>query len=1153
MAKSYGKLNILVILLTSAILALLGVFCISATFAADDWLRVEQPYTALASTDTLHAELTTDSSITVTHTQGTGNGHFTEFDIVAFESGAKPYVKKSISLKEADGTFGGTLIVGFEGGSFDYAYAFPSKAEITTVAEDGTTTTKEISYGNEYVSDFFELQSINNESHLSPTDPIAVNGGLKSVYIIGDIVVDKPLTFTRPCTLNLLRSTVTLKSNLTLRHNYGGIYGIDTVYDSASVAVGTIRQEGGALSAVTPNAYFGIASGAVTGDAPSVTCSIEGINGADNAVAVTELVNGMLTAAQDYLTNSVPTRLTHNITLPSAYAASGVTYAYAVTTGGEYLTADGVIDRQDESQIATLSVTATYNGIYSSSANAAARSFELSLTVVGRGAKAAQSELLAIVGGTVETGMTAADGKYAPNGAVDLTEALGSFRTLGFTDTVTLSVSDPSGSSLYVGGAQASSVTVAPQSSADSVRLVFASRLINGGALTLTASSGGETSSVPYTLVGMAESDVTDYLETLIYTPEFAARDAEYGFVDVFGGELYRGTDRVENSLGISSAEIKAVSLTERELTELESAADSSAYIAGKWAEWSTSEREFTVTRLSGDGALTGGTVKANTLSQGRKYVVAQKFVIDTDLSTAEAEVEYYAYRTALVPEAGIGGSDTTQYIAGNTFADFYETLDNGRLLESGGYAFAVDTTGISIYAVIEGEDVSEYCYFAYKDPDGAYVKLDVNSDASYAADEYFIYVDISKFPEYDAAVKATIYFYYAQQTDNFKAYAIGGFIDDPDDPNYNATAAASCFTTQSYSFTLPGIYRVTTASMPDQAFASELIYNVILNAKTSDGTAYIYDAYRRHAAEDGSYTFSGNNYLYADGAAAVNKTLSFASLAGSSLDPKGIELLTGTSGFVFDGVTVTNLSGAFADVNTHITSLSFVGCGLSDGILGAYLANCRGLTTVDLSSNSITSVNGLLYRTVTELSLASNSLTDIAGINGLPNLVKLDLSGNAVKYFGELIELTKLKEVNVSNNTVTDNIALGAGVAYGTTGEVNIPVYVFLLNVREAVIKGNNGNIVVGSGENDITIEHQLASLILTGVEYDRIVSSATFSKSVEWGGNYTVESVMTVNESFSEYTPSNGDDFYFVVSVTYGGTTCYALYSATLSGGAQ
>lgn len=1159
MAKRFEKRHILTLGLTVAILAAVGVFGVAATLAStDNWLHVELPYAATASTDTLTAAAD-GAAVNVTVKQGAGDCHITAYDLIVYAAGgaAVAPVDSSLTVEQyAECTVVRDLPIDATSVSFDAAvghvYAYPA------AESDGVRV---ISYGNAYADDFFALQTLNNGAMANPTDPIAADGAFKNVFITGGFTVDRALTFTPPCALHLLRSAVELKADLTLRHNYGGIYGIDA--DG-----GKLMQNGGALSVTTPNAFFGVQSGVVTDAAgaavePPVVCSPQALT----AEAAGALVQNMLDAAQGYLTAYVPARLTRSLILPSAYAASGVTYAYAVSDAA-VMTTHGVISRAAADKNVTLTVTARYNGIYNKVYTGAGDlTFTLDRLVVGTGAQAAADELSRMLGEALTKSLTDADGdgKFAPTGDVDLTELLTAYRKLAFdgADNLTIAVSEPSGSSLAVGGIRTDTYNVTASTAGDDVRLAFASRLINGTALnvSVTANGGAVQAVLPtYTLAGLSLAEVTDLLETLIYTPEFSSAESVYPYVGLYDNALCRGAERVASSLGVTAAELKAIALTDDELTALNDAADKQQYIRGQWPQWKTDAKAFTVDALTNaGGALTGGTVRVKTLAADTHYVVVQRFTVDTDLADAVTyDGEYYAYRVALVPDQGIGGSDTTQYIAGNTFADFYETLDGGRLLESYGYAFGIDTTGIGIYATIEG-DAGDSCRFVYRASGGSYKPVTAADADSFAATEYFIEIDVEKFPARNRTAKAKIYFYYTAQTDAFIAYAQNGFADDEAHPEY----AASCFTTQSYGFTLPGIYRAGAGL----DFNSAPLYDFVLNAKDADG-GYIYDAYRKHADADGKFAYDANNYLYVDGAAAVCARLDCRGLVTASpIDLKGIELLTGTAGFVFDGVPIGSIADAFASVGTHIEMLSFRNCGLTADILGAYLTNCQGLTEIDLSGNAVGSLRGLLYRTVRTLRVAGCGLTTLAGVSELPNLTELDLSDNAIKYFGALTSLTKLRTVDVSGNKATDdNILPGGGVAYGTAGEVNIPVYVYLLNVRETTIIGDSGNITVGDG---ISAEQQLASLILTGVEYDRTFTGAltmsSFNKEVVWDGvTYTVISEKLIGADFVAVAPDAikaGDAFYFLVTVTYArqnadGVTasaqCYALYEATYGGAA-
>lgn len=1103
-----GKSKILILLLASAIFTVFALFGVAATLAAtDNWLHVIIPYSGSASTDTLTVTVNNGASggyeVNVSRTRGDSDFHFASYDLVVYSENGSVEVQKNISFNSmTSGVFSDPIAA---------AYAYPA------TESDGTST---ISYGNTYVTDFFSLQQANTERLTNPTDPIAIDGAYKNVIVIGDVVVDKSFDFTAPASVHILHSTVTLNADLTFRHAYGGIYGIDASVAGDKLKGGSIVQDDGTLSVVTPNAFFGISDGIVKDgsgvavESLSVVCSETALT----ADAARPLVESLLDSATAYIGAFVPARLTHNLNLPAAYAASGVKYSYSAASDSS-LTANGTVLRSDVTQSASLNVNITYSGIYSKLLGDSAlltTSVRLDRLVVGTGDKAAADELIAMLGEYLEGGtLQPSGGKYEPMGDADLSVLLARHSALGFAST-TLAVNEPSGTTLTGG------------------LLAFPTRIINGAPLVFTATCGDVSSTKQYNLAGMTTGEATAYLETLIYTPEFASVGASYDYITKADDGLRRGGARVSSTLGVVNAAVKAIAMTDDELADLQN------ITSEMWDGWSTDANAF---------ADDGSALTVINLASNTNYVIVQKFEIDPDLSeTTTANEIYYTYRVALVPDAGVGGNDTTQYIAGDTFADFYTRLDNGRLLESEIYEFSVNSTGVGIYPVLEGDNVSDYCRFAYWDGE-KYVNIDGESEASItaalASGKFTIIIDVSKFPARNASVRAHIYFYYASQSENFVQYVRDDFAD-------TSSGASSCFTSQTYAFTLPGIYRAGE----NEAFASEAVYNAIINTK--NGENYVYDAYRKTPSTDGSYAFSDGNYLYVDGAAAVNGSLSFKGIT-ESVDIRGVQLLTGTSELIFDDVPVTGVAGAFNEANTHITSLSMKNCGLDANILRSYLTNCRALTKISLSGNSLSGadLSGLLYRTVTTLDLSNCGLTSIDGISALPNLIKLELQNNAIKYFGELIDLSALKTVDVTGNVVENSLSHVGKILYGTAGEVNIPVYVYLLNVLEVkIINGEdktNDTITVGNG---VTAQQQLASLILTGVEYDRTftgtIADNTFSKNVVWDGTtYTVSSVMVVGSDYAEKsTFAQGDAFYFVVSVTYGDTTCYALYAATYGG---
>ncbi len=99
------------------------------------------------------------------------------------------------------------------------------------------------------------------------------------------------------------------------------------------------------------------------------------------------------------------------------------------------------------------------------------------------------------------------------------------------------------------------------------------------------------------------------------------------------------------------------------------------------------------------------------------------------------------------------------------------------------------------------------------------------------------------------------------------------------------------------------------------------------------------------------------------------------------------------------------------------LEKLTLAECSLSN-IQG--LANCKNLTYLDLSGNSIQDLTPLSFMTgLTELHLGHNALVSLNAISSLTNLVTLDVSYNSLVSVAPLASCTALKVLYIQNNTV--------------------------------------------------------------------------------------------------------------------------------------
>ena len=84
-------------------------------------------------------------------------------------------------------------------------------------------------------------------------------------------------------------------------------------------------------------------------------------------------------------------------------------------------------------------------------------------------------------------------------------------------------------------------------------------------------------------------------------------------------------------------------------------------------------------------------------------------------------------------------------------------------------------------------------------------------------------------------------------------------------------------------------------------------------------------------------------------------------------------------------------------------------------------LGGCTGLTTLDLTGNSLTTTEGLENLTALQaLSLAFNKLTDVSTLANNIALIELDISNNSIEDITALNTLNALQTFNFSYNHVS-------------------------------------------------------------------------------------------------------------------------------------
>ncbi|MDD3947193.1 MAG: hypothetical protein PHI19_05070 [Clostridia bacterium] len=228
--------------------------------------------------------------------------------------------------------------------------------------------------------------------------------------------------------------------------------------------------------------------------------------------------------------------------------------------------------------------------------------------------------------------------------------------------------------------------------------------------------------------------------------------------------------------------------------------------------------------------------------------------------------------------------------------------------------------------------------------------------------------------------------------------------------------------------FTIPGIINNDARGAPDT-----LLYAAMLSVYDTD--------------ED--------TVLTAEEASAIQPLFAVPqSMNGTVSSYKGVEFLTGTTGFNFDGRGFTESDMQYVNQIEELETLSLKNCGLTNDNLDM-LDDLNFLQQLALDGNAgITNMDNLtMSHQVETLSLADSGLTDINGLSIYPSIKTLTLTACAIKLFDALKDITDLEYVYLYN-TATPVIDL----YYGAKGDYNISTFTFLTNRGISVYNDYDG-----------------------------------------------------------------------------------------------
>ena len=930
---------------------------------------------------------------------------------------------------------------------------------------------KQVTYINEYVASVRELELLNLQSNYNNIFELAGKYYSKVVqdrvvYLIGDVTLSDSLTVNYPCSIHLLDSALVLDADLTIAHSYAGRYFV--AQSSASNQISGL----GKLTVKTPKAYYDINIDAATKSAMvSGSRLIEYYDYASYGVLI-------LDDALDFAASLIPSYIYQDLTLQQYYQTYGIKLDFEIMDGGlvpltgrvvqygdPYYNMQGSLVRLAATTAQTIKITASRDGV--------SKSLDIQVAVVGTSAQALSEAFLEAILDDVMVDntnifsdlnlLTVIQSVYIASGYTgDLTVEV-------FEGTSGLAATDENAVKLMLNNHIAGTFTLDysgmgvngdgyPQ-----VSLMFGAEMVTSfylrrgtvvlsDALTLVLSTqdlfGNGNSSLAVNLAVSSQAEVMYYLRSSAAAFTTNKPYAVLNLVNTasISDGMYLGSLRLTSStLGIVSIDSAFVQVTGTMVTD---------YTA--WTDYFIKNPANHTILIKPDAYILG---MPNNL-----YL--QYSVVFADGS--EDEFRVHVYRTL----AGNDG-ENQQFESSNPFDQLFISTDT-VWLEGG--TFDVPSTSENMYARIEIITVGGVAY----SQTNAMCMIRPNPNPSPAIPPYG---DVSNGVDYvTGSIPGRVGLHVFYKRINF--VTVLDYV-----PDYNTPVKVRCYyynstkmdvtLTQDYTIIIPGAFKcykgvAQLSGATPFVFSgsnSANFYNMtiqLFEQEYGEGAkAYLSEIKNAFNSATGAFEpCTPFKVLHSDSEyARFEMDYSSLGYTGSAIDTAGINRLKNVESLIFDGIGITNMSAFGLMSDSALKNLSAAGCGLgggsslyvNTGATQSYLYDIF-LETVNLSGNAIVRTDNLLARTVRELNLSSQtggSLKDIAGLSSIKDLEVLDISNNDIRRFEVLKEFTKLETVYLYLNGVT-----GAFTTYGTNGEINIPIYVWLILTSGTKIYANAGNL---------------------------------------------------------------------------------------------
>lgn len=1021
---------------------------------------------------------------------------------------------------------------------------------------------------NEYVTDFFDLEILCDEQlHNSDNSNTAAEDSVynntinykeiksyRNIYILKNIMVSEDLTLNLPCYINLLNSTVTLKNAFEIKHNYGGLYAIETLDGKIDNSVQNFTID-------TPKAYY------KTSDTSIVTNQSNFSKSKVNNGNMTQYQSEILDDAKNYISRylSKSKYIYDDMILPQSYHDYGITYTYSVPDVQSNLTKFGDVQRSTDNVNVQLSADINYNGSISSSVS-------VNSIVAGT----SQNALSAAMSGELESYINASssliDGEKYLTGAVDLKLFLDRF-CKDISGAYTFTLSNDAGITFSINGSKTVGETITAINDSNVSSITITSEAAGGYTISYDTNktitnSEAETillrpssyvaeatvnitvntdNSIAVKLKGMSISErnslLDRYAESIYFTEVYYPENVntydggKRNILQIFNNKIYSGSNVVFNSdMNIQSINYQIYYLSDgiSDSTTIENIKSRGTSFNGTpLLSDISSESYFSIVD---DEEIQDSVLVLNraiNISDDASIVLLSTVTYnDTDVNSEE--IIHESFREIVIPVGGIGSDGTAEYTSGSTFRDRFSNTE-GYLSFS--QSFSTGNDGVFLQAsILDGDTVvSEYPTV------NPYCSIETVSTT-----EAKININLQNVPARDSTVTVRFIFY------------TGGDIND----------TSSYISTQDYTFVIPGIYRYGSdenAQINDpwvylrmlEVYGDYQGYFLIKSAQLSKAE-FDCSSSKLNAIHDKTNSSIGDihyttDYLVEKGIMTLaDSIICNSTYSTTQRSLSGVQFLINTDKIAFDGVNILNLE-PFDDsqiTGMNVTELSLADCGITDSMLNNVdnsdfnpLYKLNKLTKLNLNNNNISEITNKVYRTVEELHLDSNSLTDIGGITTIPNIKKLYIQNNKIFDFRPLTELGKLEKVYLGDNTV--ELVNGSNY-YGTRGLINLCNYtelchkgieIYIDSTQNKVEISSDSNIldtadsVMGSGRFISRYEEYMCVTINSLMYMDSYtdesaaladIQSQLYIASTDSGNSYTVSIV------------NSSDNVYYVISIT-------------------